>query len=661
MPIVNSKSQIVNPYGPLAEEMEIIEPRAVPSIVDWAPEHLIIPLKESPKLAGYFDWQYSPHLREPCNWFNDPYVRRITVMAGLQRGKSLFMFLCLTWLIANAPGPTMLVMADENTLRRRMKRIRPMFQENEYLLKKLDGRVENLFLGELTDLGDMMLALAWAGSAAMLSDFPIQYEFLDELVLWQQQLLNLSLDPMALLRGRQNTHAEDCKTVTVSSSGNAGDLLDVEFEEGDKCEYWVRCPKCSCPQIPIWHDKEQPGCYVVIDKDKHKEWLDLRAYEEGRHARYVCPSCMKPWTDYDRVEALQEGRWLPAGISMDRAGSLSAEVPPTAYKSARIRAVMVHPRLGSLGKMAADWVRGDRKRKAGDVSGLKYFLNNHEAQSWKETQAETDESRLRTHIGEYRSGDIHEGKPVPWGVQAITISIDVHDNWFRTVVLGWGHLYECWLLDAGRFETTDTREVEAFAPLTRLIAQSWRLADDTFLTPAAVVIDSGYRPEAVKSFCRQNRHLVYGGRLIPTLGSARRMNRLYAKVPIDAVLNRYDLNTLELKDQMWRMLFEAQQSGPGYLHLPADIAGDVVGELCSERKLVQNGLPIWLPKKEGRDNHAWDCCAYGRFAAHLIGVVTLGPMVQQPAGPARPAKRAADREPRGTDRPGFLDGLPNLR
>lgn len=613
--------------------------------MDWAPGHLIIPAKESPKLAGYFDWQYSPHLRELCHWFNDPYVRRITVMAGLQRGKTLFMMLCLCWVIANDPGPTMLVMTDENTLRRRMKRLRPLFAANEFLLRKLGGRPDNLFLGEPTDLGDMICVLAWAGSAAMMSDYPIRYEFLDELVLWNQFLPDLDLDPLSLLRGRQNTFAEDSKTVIVSSSGNVGDLLDTEFEDGDQCEYWIECPKCSCWQIPRWYDKDQPGCYVYIDKDKSGDWLRLRDYENGKHARYICPSCMKPWTDYDRAEALQTGRWLPAGITMDRGGCPSAEIQPTAYKSARIRAVMIHPRIGSLGKMAADWVRGDVQMKAGNKAGLKFFLNNHEAQSWREERAETDEARLRQHYDTYRSDAIWQGKPVPWGVQAVTIQIDVHDNWFRVKIDGWGYGYESWTLAVLRIETSDTRETEAYQPLQPLLLRAWQKQDGEWLPPSAVALDCGYRPEPVKDFCRAWRHLVYRSNLLPVRGSPRVMHRMYTKIPQDIVLHVYELNTLEYKDRLWRFLFDTQVPGPGYMHLPEDITGDVVGELCSEHKLVIKGKPVWCPKKDGRDNHTWDCGGYGLFLADLIGVGTMKSPGQVPPPSVKPAPASPPAEP----------------
>lgn len=637
--IINSQSQIINPYGLWPEELEIIEPRTVQPIVDWAPEHLIIPSKESPKLSGYFDWQYSPHLREPCNWFNDPMVRRITIRAGLQRGKTLYMMLCLCWVIANAPGPTMLVMTDENTLRRRMKRIRPLFGANDYLLAKLGGREENLFLGELTDLGDMMLALAWAGSAAMLSDFPIQYEFLDELVLWQQTLQNLSLDPMALLRGRQNTHAEDSKTVTVSSSGNVGDLLDVEYEDGDRCEYWMECPKCGWWQIPYWHRKEQPGCYVVLDRDKSGDWLPLRAYEDGKHARYVCPSCMHPWTDYARVEALQGGRWLPDGITMDRSGTPSAEVLPTAYKSATIRSVMVHPRLGSLGKMAADWVRGQIKIKAGDASGLKYFLNNHEAQAWREREETTEAELLRKRIGQYEAGII------PWGVQRLTAGVDVQKDHVFLRVLGWGYMSEVWSIFETPIECGDTSRIENWEKVLAQIVQRFPVSwdKDRVMRISKVAVDCGYNTDTVIDFVRQCQGLVD---IVPVRGDDSVTKSTYRKSKVaGGTMYRYDLCVDTIKDRLFRLYYLSETPGPGYGHLHAETSTDVIEQLTSEEAvLVRRGahnFRVWQPKKGARRNHYWDCDVYAAFAAELEGYRSLPPLEdfeKQVQAESRPTK-----------------------
>ena len=626
------------PYCPLLpEELDIVEPRDVPSIVDWAPANLMIPAKES-KLAGPFSFDYSPYLRGVCEWFNDPFVREIALMAPLQGGKTFCSLVCLSWLIEFAPGPTMVVMTDENTLRRRMKRLRPFFEVNPFLLRCLGGRADNLFLGEPTDLGAMMMVLAWSNSAATIADYPIRYIFADEIALWAATVGMTEIDALSQLRGRQNTYENESKLLKVSSGRNVGDLMDTEFEEGDRCEYWVPCGKCRFWHVMQWWDSDQPGVYAVLDKDKSGAFLAARDYEMGHHVRYRCPSCAKVWSDYDRAASVQQGIWLPAGVTMAAGGTIEGTIEPAAYKSGHIHGLMVHPALRSIKKMAAEWVKAQRALKAGDIGKLKHFINNQVGQSWKETRADTDESRLRQHIGTYPSGT------APWGVQAIAISIDVHDNWFRVGIFGWGYLFEGWLLEAQRIETSDTRESEAYDILRSLLVRSWRSADGMYLVPSAVTIDCGYRPEAVKNFCRDNRQLVFNNNLIPVRGSPRRLSRLYTKSQADPTLVVYELNSLEFKNQAWRILFEVQKEGPGYLHLPRDVMGDVVGELCSEHKVIVKGCPTWVPKKESRDNHTWDVVYYNLFAAQLIGVGNMQALPESPP-PPREAARPAEHKP----------------
>jgi len=624
----------------LPEELEILDPPPVPSMVDWAPRELILPKKET-RLSGPFSFEWAPWMRDLCNWFCDPLVREITLLGPLQFGKTLFMSVCLAYAIRFMPMPTMLVMADRQSLNKRMKRLRALFEANPFLMAQIDGDIRNLNVGEATELKDLLLVLAWVTSETALAESPEGIEFCDEVALWPMTVQNSEMSPLDHLRGRQETYAPVRKMVKVSSARETGDLADEEYESADRCEFWVPCHKCSYWHIPRWHDKEQPGSYAVLDREKDGSWLSLKEYASEDHVRYHCPSCGVVWSDYARGANLQKGIWLPAGVTAGRAGKIEGVVKPSAYKSARVRCLMVHPKLRAIRKMSVDWVRGQLMLKTGQIGGLKNFLNNQEAQPWRDTTADTDAQKLLTHRADYRSAEIATGKPVPWGIQGITIQIDVHDNWFRYLVMGWGWQYESWVIEVGQIETTDTREVESFEPLRPLIVKPWLSADGTWMLPSAVTIDCGYRPEPVKDFCRACRPVVYRGNMIPVLGAARRMNRTYAKVAVDVVLTRYDLNTLELKDRLWRHLFEAQTPGPGYMHLPADLPGYAISELCSEQKIVKARYPVWVQKKEGRDNHTWDAAYHGVFAAVLIGVGTMPPLPQEPTPKPAPAPPTA--------------------
>jgi len=631
-------------YGPLPEELAIIAPREVPSLAVWPEGELILPGIES-DAAGPFTYDLAPWERGICEALTDPFVREVTVSAPLQMGKTMIGMLWMCHVVRYEPANMIVVMADENTLKRRMKRLRATFKANPFLLEALGGSIDSFHIGEPTELGDMLLYLAWSNSDATMASDPIPYVIADEVALWSPFAGRSGIHGLNHLRGRTLAFPNRGKLLVISSPRNTGDDFDLQYQAGDRCEYWVPCPRCRYWHVMQWWDKDNPDVYVTLDRDERGDWLSLEAYESGRHVRYRCPSCTAVWSDYARAAALADGQWLPAGVTMGPGGAVEGEMPVTPYKSFHVDGLMGHPRLRSLRSMAVAFVRAQLALKGGRAEPLRHFQNNHRGLPWKETRAETDEGMLRRHIDAgYRSGE------VPWGVQAITIAVDVHDNWFRVKVDGWGYLYECWPIEIMRIETSDTRESEAYEPLRPLLVRSWQTADGQWLLPSAVTIDSGYRPSPVKNFCLDNRSVVWRGNLIPVRGSPRQMRRMYTKVPQDAVLMLYELNTVEYKDQLWRMLFEAQHPGPGYMHLPSDVGGDVFGELCSEHKLIVDGRPTWVPKKDGRDNHAWDCSVYSLFAATLIGVGMMKPLAERPAKQAHqaPAPAPASAGPKHT-------------
>lgn len=637
---MTNKYANIDPHRLCDQEIAVLDPPPAPAMRDWLPDNLLLPRKET-RLAGRFSFEYSPWMRGPCDWFCDPAVREITLLGPLQFGKTLFMTACLAYAIAWMPMPTMLVMANHQSLNKRMKRLRPMFEANGFLMDQIDGNIKNLNVGEATELKDILLVLAWVTSDAALAESPEGIILADEVALWPMTVQNSDLSPLGHLRGRQETYDPVRKLVKVSSAREVGDLADQEFESGDACEQWAPCHKCSYWHIPRWHDKDNPDVYAVCDRNKDGSWLDVAAYLTGDHVRYVCPSCQTVWSDHARSANLQRAVWLPRGVTMGRAGRIEGEIKPTAYKSGRIRGIQIPPKLRSIKKMAADWARGQMQLKTGNIGGLKHFLNNQEALSWKNEKAVTDEGLVRMHRGQYRQDDIiNSGLAVPWGVQVVVLTIDVHETWFRLVVQGYGWLFENWELAAMTIQTSDTKEQEAYKCLLPWITRTWKLADGMSLPCSAVGIDCGYQTQAVQTFCRAHRHLVYKEQLFPVRGSPRKMDRMWKLYSVDETLKVYEINRLTVKDQLHQQLFIAEHPGPGYMHVPADITGEIVGELASEHKIDVDSQPVWSPKSDGRDNHTWDATAYALAMAHVVQVGGLKqladapkPQAKEPAAP----------------------------
>ncbi len=633
-------------YGPLPEELAIIAPREVPSLAVWPEGELILPWIES-DAAGPFTYDLAPWERGICEALTDPFVREVTVSAPLQMGKTMIGMLWMCHVVRYEPANMIVVMADENTLKRRMKRLRATFKANPFLLEALGGSIDSFHIGEPTELGDMLLYLAWSNSDATMASDPIPYVIADEVALWSPFAGRSGIHGLNHLRGRTLAFPNRGKLLVISSPRNTGDDFDLQYQAGDRCEYWVPCPRCRYWHVMQWWDKDNPDVYVTLDRDERGDWLSLEAYESGRHVRYRCPSCTAVWSDYARAAALADGQWLPAGVTMGPGGAVEGEMPVTPYKSFHVDGLMGHPRLRSLRSMAVAFVRAQLALKGGRAEPLRHFQNNHRGLPWKETRAETDMERARRHVGLYASG------AAPAGVQVVTVAIDVQVDHLRYAVFGWGHLFECWPIQFGRLETGDTNELRNYELARQLIVKPWPLADaeGMALPPAAAVIDCAYHTETVLNFCRQNA----ASGVIPAYGSARRMSKPYGRSAIDGGLYRYEVNPLWFKDHVHRMLFVTGQAGGGYMHLPKDVTGETLGELCSEHKVMVKGYPMWVPKKEGMANHAWDTAYLNTFAATIVGVGLLGPYK-----PPTPPKRKTHPKPEATERRGFLDGLPSL-
>jgi len=629
--IIDHPSSIINPYGPLPEQIALVRPRPRPTIVEWAPQNLRLPSKETNVNPGLFRFEYSPFLEEICDWFNDREVREITVMACTQAGKTVLTILCLAWILCVAPAHTMIVMPDENTVRRRLKaRLRPTFQANPMLMAKLGGRIENLLIGEPTVFDEMNLYISWAHSASMMADVPVCYIFADEVGKYPETTGDTEVDPLKLLRERQRTYRSRSKLVKVSSPDTVGDLMDTEFMAGDQCEYWVPCEKCR-----FWHVMDVT-C-LELDKGPDGDFLDPNVYLFGRkynapRARYRCPSCGVVWNDYHRADALREGLWLPRGVTMGAGGHVEGKVPPAVHKSCRINAFMVHPQIQSIEELAMLWSAAQIAKRARALRPLKHFNNSQLGRSWKETAREPDANRLARLVESW-----HMGAP-PAGVQAVTMGFDVHPDHLWYVVMGWGYLFEGWLIQAGRLETGTTKEVESYTPAADLVQRPWQLPGLGYTDTALALIDCGFEYDVVLDVCRRWAY----ARLQAVKGTDKLRAQTYHRTAVEGTL-RWDLNVDQVKDRLHRQLFETEAQGPGYIHLPADAPPELFAHWCNEHKVMRSKgvhrVGVWEPVTDHADQHLWDCLVYATAAAMIAGVgERIGPYAPSEP-PPRPLPR----------------------
>lgn len=614
---------------PMPEEvLEVLAPRRKQHMLDWMQMHYILPEKSS-RITGPWRLAVTPFWRIVINWLCDLVTRVIWVYACTQSGKSTIFGGWMGYVIDIDPGPMKIVLPDEKVIKKRIKRLKPAFENSPRILRHLGGDVRNLLIGEPTDLDNMQLILAWPTSPITLSDDPARYIGGDEVSEWVQEVKD-DTDPISLLGNRTRTYESVSKQFYVTSPKNKNDLADTNYEA---CQQWsIHIP---CPDCGVFHEAVFDKDHVFIEKDKDGDFLGSRQYTQGsrRHAWYFCPACGSKWSELERKAAVSGCRACPEGCTIGGDGEIVGEWQDSTHKSLRVPSVLVDPMFTTIDQLASEWVAADKQRKAGNILPFRNFWNNQNARAWEQRERSTSLTHLKSHAGDYSM----DARLVPAKVQMICHGIDVQTDCVWVITKGYGFRNEQWLLWAGRIETGNTGNEKNWDIVEAYVRSPWVSAADERVTYHAsrVGVDCRYQQAerdeestVVYDFCLRFPE----GAVIPVMGYGRnRMHGSHYKVRDVAgkALRRFDLNVDMAKDRLWQVLFDKEKSsGPGYMHLPADLPESIARQLASEAQLVKRTrqgreIVTWKLKPGFRDNHILDGNGYCDLAAELAGVFSL--------------------------------------
>ncbi len=650
------------PWQP--EELATLEPRVRLNVVQWAQKYRRLSPKTS-AIPGAWEWEKVVFLVEPAAAFDDYDTHQVTVQGPTQFGKTELANNIVGQTVDQDPAPLIVCMPTEDDAKIRVStRVRPMFETSPRLLDKLGGDVSRLNVGEPTDFGDMLLYLAWAGSSATMADRPVAKAICDEVGEYRE--LPGETDAINKIRNRMGTFSF-WKLLVTSSPKLQSNLISREFDAGDKREYWMRCPRCSQFHVPVWEN-------VKFDKGADGHMLEPDAYRDPKTSRYVCPKCNFTLADdRQRWEGICEGLWAPAGCRVeaekprtkeekaparnsmrlldhilaggrwDDVGARDADAwivgpgagkkPP--HRSYHVSGLMLNTQLSKTGRLT-DLVRefavARLAQKAGNLSPLQNWINNRMGKSWEEVETRTSETQLAGRVDRYDEG------VVPELVDRLTIAFDVQMDHVYCQVWGWGHLYEAWLIYAGRVETGDTGKIDNWGAVAEMLGRTWPLRENPkeSLRWSWGAIDCRYHPEVVYPFCRgcgfPNLLPMTGEDAVPPKDMHRfkRVSRGQAhstKPKRYSGLRRCEFNPSSYKDRLAYMTTN-DRPGSGYIHLYARVPDSFIRQWCSEEKTLPRTkrgrtAQIWALKRGHYHNHHWDCGVMSLVLADIAGVARI--------------------------------------
>ncbi|MBW1712761.1 MAG: phage terminase large subunit family protein, partial [Deltaproteobacteria bacterium] len=522
--------------------------------------------------------------------------RKIVLCAAPQTGKTAAVYNCTAYSADYNPGSTLVVMPDENAVKRIYKRrIKPLFDKSPGLARLKSGNPNDFSASGITLKNGATIDLAWAHSASALASLPIRDIVLDETDKYPS-FVGMEADPISLAEVRTRTFKFTSKIFHVSTPTIEASFVWTALNNCREIrDYHVPCPECGLFQTLEFENIKWP-----------EDERDPEKIEDESLAWYECPHCRAHWSDFDRDRAVRAGQWKPRE-RVHRPSSVGFHLP--AFYSPFV----------SLSECAAEFLRA----KA-DKAKLKHFSNAIEAKPWVDWSVERHEDRILALRDERPRG------LVPKDVAALTAFVDVQDVgfWYEVRAWGWGPELESWQIAEGFIETWAGVEEVLF---------KGRYADAEG-NPHVVrfkLIDSGHKTAEVYDFCRRHPGAF------PSKGQ-RTMNRPWRTEKLDAFpdgrpipggLLLYHLNTTYLKDQLAGKL-EISPADPGAWHLHSETTENYAAHMCAE---FRDEHGVWQCPSHKR-NDLWDCGVGNLAAADILRIQFWpGPGEQPP--PAKPKRK----------------------
>ena len=567
----------------------------------WADANRVLP--PGTAIPGPWRTSITPYLRGPMAAVTDPRIRTIVFVSGSQMGKTEFQLNTIGYTMDVDASPMLFFSASQDLAESvASSRLMPMLRSVPSLWDKLDKRKTHSKVCEKF-IGGQRLGFATSGSAIALSSHPVRVALVDELDL--MAVIPGMGSVMGLARARLATYPDSKLIVCSTPSVDGASPIVTEWEHGTAARWEWPCPECSAFFVAAYNLLEWGG--------------KCTSAEAKKRARLRCPHCAALIEDKHRTAMNAKGRWTITG---------DAESECASFWVSGLCSPFV-----SFGDSAQQWLEA---YASGEHESMRAVINTRFGELFKSPgDAPAAEAVKALRYG-YKTGDL------PAGVRGITCGVDVQKSSLYFAVIGWGYGSEAWLLREGQlFGETD--QLPVWSDLVDLLEMFW---GDARLAVRGMLVDSGYRPDAVYNFC-----LRYPGRCLASKGHDT------LPVPVkqsDAEPKRgiklMHIHTFYFKDFVHTRL-RTPLGERGAFNLPIDCTDDFCEQLVAESKLTKpNGSVVWIHNRN-IPNHYFDATVLASAAAYMLNLLNVPKPAAKPEPVEGEMDKAAPPPPPPTVRP----------
>lgn len=555
-----------------------------------------------------FQHAKSPYAKLIMGLWDQPWVRKIFVVAPSQMTKTTIAYACLAAELYRDPSPAGIGMGNEIKLQQIFEeKIGRHYLWSPTLRTELDATpaAAAVQANKIYLKGGIIYGM-WAGSESSMSSISMRVIVIDEEDAYADKGAAKTQEERAI------GYPEDSKIMRVSKPRGTGAessiWRDMQRQAQAIYQWEAKCPAC--------------GEYQVMEKDRIvlvRPERDPAVIRHKRLARYQCARCGEMWTDPMRNKAVAAGRGTTTSTAL-RPEVVGVHLPS-----------WLSPQI-SLSAVLADWFEA---HQSGIPDEMVKFDNNHKAMPGRVIALETDADRIRQMITD------RPPMEVPAEAWCLTAGIDVQMTGFFFVVRAWSRAGESWLVQHGFLDT--------WSDVETLLESRWPVEgrEDVVMPLWRAAIDiGGYEEgqdkqakEAGWSQTEETKNWLYDRDddvISGVKGASRRQDAVVKASQVGKdpdVPKRYQntltiriLDTHILKAQVQARMWRGAEMGQMWLH--SATGEDYIRQICAERQVVgKDGRVSWEARGA---NHYLDCEVYASACAHVDWAPNMRQSIHQP-------------------------------
>lgn len=401
--------------GIFSDSLQGFKPPENLTVSEWADKYRILS-NEASSEPGPWRTSRTPYMKEPMDAYTDPHIKRVTVVAASQVGKSEMLNNIIGYIIHQDPSSILLVEPTMKDVKKYSKlRISPMIRDTPELKKLVSadkGRSSSNTIFEKA-YPNGMLIMCGSTEAHDLASMPMKNLLGDERDRWALSA-GKEGDPWLLALARQITFPDakafECSTPTIKGASVIAD----SFYEGTQERWMSRCPHCGEYHDIRWKDIR----YEFTEKE-----INGKTQYNVTLVYYICPECGAISGEHDMKNA--PAKWVAA----------NPDALETGHRSFWLNA-FISPWM--------PWKKIVQRYLAArkDPKKLQVVYNTIFGELWENRGDLQDEDEFMARREEYTA-------EVPDGVLVLTAGIDVQDDRLEYEVVGWGLRKESWGIRRG--------------------------------------------------------------------------------------------------------------------------------------------------------------------------------------------------------------------